>query len=100
MNQKSRLNDAPRGFAQSGPARVPESELVQLYLTMPRTQRDKRFAGTARAAERAGLSRRTIQFWIETGAIQAIPVGRKYKVDLDSLKDYLVSQSNGKAGAS
>ncbi|MEW6210674.1 MAG: helix-turn-helix domain-containing protein [Acidobacteriota bacterium] len=67
-------------------------ELLKLYLSLPGEQREKRFADTARTAEITGLSRRTIQFWIEVGAIKAISIGRKYRVDLDSLTAYLSVQ--------
>ncbi len=66
-----------------------DEELLQAYLTMPKEQREVRFADTARAAELIDRSQRTIQYWIEIGAIQAVAIGSKYKVDLDSLKEYL-----------
>lgn len=71
------------------PINISEEELLQLYLSLPRQLRGKRFADTASAAELTNLSQRTIQFWIETGAIRAVSIGKKYQVDLDSLVDYL-----------
>jgi excisionase family DNA binding protein len=71
--------------------------LLELYLTLPHKQREQRFADTARAAELTGLTQRTIQLWIEFGAINAIPIGRKYKIDLDSLKLYLRSRVDSQA---
>jgi hypothetical protein len=68
-----------------------ELDLLELYLSLPKKQRDKQFAGTLRAAELAGLAQRTIQLWIECGLIQAVLVGRKYQVHLDSLWEYLRS---------
>jgi len=64
-------------------------ELLELYLSMPRRQREERFADTAQAAEITGLSVRTIQSWIESGVVRAIPVGKKYRVDITSLRGYL-----------
>ncbi len=64
-------------------------DLLELYLTLPHKLRQQRFGDTAHAAEITGLTQRTIQLWIEFGAIRAIPVGRKYKIDLESLKEYL-----------
>lgn len=64
-------------------------ELLELYLTLPHKLRQQRFADTAHAAQITGLTQRTIQLWIEFGSIRAIPVGRKYKIDLESLKEYL-----------
>ena len=71
-----------------------DDELLDLYLSLPKNQREKRFADTARAAEITGLAVRTIQLWIETGMVQAVIVGRKYRVDLLSLRQYLKSQSD------
>ena len=67
-------------------------DLLDIYLTLPPKQREQRFADTASAAKITGLTQRTIQLWIEFGVIRAIPVGRKYKIDLESLIDYLKSR--------
>ncbi len=67
-------------------------ELLNLYLTLPKRKREEKFADTARAAEIAGLSQRTIQLWIEIGSIKAIRIGKKYMVSLDSLMRYLRNQ--------
>jgi excisionase family DNA binding protein len=68
------------------------NNLLEMYLTLPQKEREQRFADTASAAKITGLTQRTIQLWIEFGAIRAIPIGRKYKIDLDSLKAYLRSR--------
>jgi excisionase family DNA binding protein len=68
------------------------NELLNVYLTLPHKQREQRFADTASAARITGLTQRTIQLWIEFGAIRAIPIGRKYKIDLESLTAYLKSR--------
>ncbi len=68
-------------------------ELLEFYLGLPKKQRDRLFVETARAAEIAGLSQRTIQLWIEIGAIQAVSIGKKYKVSLDSLRKHLQSEA-------
>ena len=60
-------------------------ELLKLYLSLPKRERDEKFVDTARAAEITGLTRRTIQLWIEVGAVRAIHVGKKYEIELDSL---------------
>lgn len=67
-------------------------ELLEIYLTLPFKQREQRFADTASAAKITGLTQRTIQLWIEFGAIRAVPIGRKYKIDLVSLRAYLKSR--------
>jgi excisionase family DNA binding protein len=66
-----------------------EDKLLHCYLTLNPEKRLERFADTSRAAEITGLSRRTIQFWIEVGQIHAVRLGKKYQVDLHSLYDYL-----------
>lgn len=66
--------------------------LLDLYLSLPLTQRNERFADTSQTALRTGVSRRTIQVWIEAGAIHTVRIGHKYKVDLDSLREFLQSQ--------
>jgi excisionase family DNA binding protein len=63
-----------------------DNELLELYLRLQANDRAARFADTARAAELVGLSRRTIQSWIDAGVIRAIPVGKKYQVCLESLR--------------
>ena len=73
-------------------------KMLELYLSLPKPDRQERFVDTAGAAEITGLSRRTIQFWIEIGAIQAVLIGRRYQIDLHSLKDYLSSKAESWAG--
>lgn len=73
-----------------------ESELLTLFLTSPSEQREQQFADTARVAEMTGLSRRTIQIWIDIGLIQAIRLGRKkYAVSLESLRRCLQDHNAG-----
>lgn len=67
-------------------------ELLEIYLTLPVKERRQRFSDTAYAAELTGLTQRTIQLWIEFGVVQAVQIGRKYQVDLHSLKAYLRSR--------
>jgi len=65
--------------------------LLQQYLSLPINQREQEFPSTTRAAKRVGVSPRTIQLWIESGKIKAIPIGRKYKVHFGSLLSYIES---------
>jgi excisionase family DNA binding protein len=67
-------------------------DLLELYLSLTPKQREQKFADTASAAKITGLTQRTIQLWIEFGVISAIPIGRKYKIELDSLIAYLKSR--------
>jgi excisionase family DNA binding protein len=59
--------------------------LLHLYLSLSADLREQEFLSTTRAAKLVGVSRRTIQFWVETGKVEAISVGRKYKVHIESL---------------
>ncbi|MCI0339240.1 MAG: sigma-70 family RNA polymerase sigma factor [Acidobacteria bacterium] len=58
-------------------------------MTLSENQRDQEFPNIESAAKPTGLSRRTIQFWVEIGAVEAIFVGGKCRVNFDSLKTYL-----------
>lgn len=84
--------------AQNTPSMIPgecdrdNKDLLEIYLTLPHKQREQRFADTSTAAKITGLTQRTIQLWIEFGVISAIPIGRKYKIDLESLVAYLKSR--------
>jgi len=69
-----------------------DGDLLELFLSLPKNQRDSRFGDTAHTAKLPGVSVRTIQFWIETGAIQALVIGRRYQVDLNSLRMFLKRQ--------
>ena len=75
----------------------PAADLLNLYLSLPKKQREQRFMDTAHAAAITGLSIRTIQLWIERGVVQAVPVGKKYQVELSSLRDYLTRQVDKRA---
>ena len=74
---------------------LPNAELLNLYLSLPPASRDMVFINTAHAAKITGVSVRTIQLWIEVGAVQAIVVGRKYRIVLESLRIHLENQMNG-----
>lgn len=69
-------------------------ELLELYLSLPKKRREERFTDTAHAAEITGLSVRTIQSWIESGVVRAIHIGKKYQIDLNSLKEFLRDQTD------
>ncbi|MGH9765421.1 MAG: hypothetical protein ACREDR_17210 [Blastocatellia bacterium] len=69
-----------------------DEELLDFYLGLPERDRDRVFVSTARAAEFVGVAQRTIQQWVEFGFVRAVPIGRKYKVTVDSLKGYLKSR--------
>lgn len=76
-------------FASHRPLIPTEEELLNIFLSLHPAQRRTEFADTARTADIAGLSRRTIQGWIDTGLVLAVRVGKKYQVWLPSLRFYL-----------
>ena len=67
-------------------------ELLHVYLDSNRS-RSKRFADTGQVAQLVGMSQRSVQLWIEMGLIQAVRIGKKYKVDMNSVMHYLVERS-------
>jgi len=69
-----------------------DTELLSLYLSVSPAHREKAFISTTHAAEITGVSMRTIQLWIESGAVRAIVIGRKYRIVLESLRAHLESQ--------
>ena len=94
---KKKLSKTQRALTRvikDGPT---DEELLKMYLKLPKKERSELFADTARAAELTNLSQRTIQLWIETGAIRAIPIGKKYQVYLESLGDYLKNEAKKRA---
>jgi excisionase family DNA binding protein len=70
-------------------------ELLKQYLSLPEDQREQKFPTTKCAAQFIGVSRRTIQYWVEINDIEAIFVGKICRVRLDSLMTYLESRING-----
>jgi len=69
--------------------------LLEQYLSLPDDQREQKFPTTERAAELTGMSRRTIQYWVEVKDIEAIFVGKICRIKLDSLVTYLKSRVDG-----
>src|SRR2546430_10998024 len=55
------------------------------------------FLDTATAAERVGVSQRTIQAWIDAGFIHAVPIGRKFRVYLESLLNHVRTRALSRA---
>ena len=83
MIQHSRKVVMGPAFASSGHS--PEVDLLAYYLSLLPSKRNELFLDTASAAERVGVSQRTIQSWIDAGFIQAVPIGRKFRVYVESL---------------
>jgi excisionase family DNA binding protein len=70
-----------------------DEQLLDFYLDMPKKLGDNHFAETARAAEIADVTQRTVQLWIEGGLVRAVFVGGKYRVSLSSLREHLKNQA-------
>ena len=77
-----------------------EKELLEYDLGLDGKRRARQFADTARVANFVGLSQRTIQLWIEIGLIRAVRIGRKYQVDLESVKAHLRACASGESAMS
>jgi len=84
----------PDAASTSSIATLTDAELLSLYLSVRPAEREKAFINTAHAAEITGVSMRTIQLWIESGAVRAILIGRKYRIVLESLTAHLENQMN------
>jgi excisionase family DNA binding protein len=74
--------------------KLQDAELLSLYLSLPPAPRERAFISTAQAAAVTGVSMRTIQLWVESGAVRAIAIGRKYRIVLESLRAHLERQMN------
>ena len=69
--------------------------LLSDFLNCSFSARRDRFLDTRSAARLTGLSRRTIQWWIECGLVAAVMGGRKYQIDRESLVAHLESLAQG-----
>lgn len=78
-------------------AYLSDTQLLDLYLSLSPATREKTFVNTAQAARVTGVSMRTIQLWIESGAVRAIAISRNYRIFLESLRAHLKSQMNKRA---
>jgi len=90
--KKTRLTVVQRAEAQAQSTALTASELLNLYLATPPKPREEQFVSTARAAEIAGVSQRTIQLWIDCGDLSAIRIRECYKVSRDSFREFLEEQ--------
>jgi excisionase family DNA binding protein len=87
--KQRRFHKVRRNIGQEEVAGFTDHELLDQYLALSNENRAQKFPDTEYAAKIVGLSRRTIQFWVETGAVRAVCIGRKYRVSIDSLREYL-----------
>jgi len=92
---RTRVTADQRAAEQARTQVITDLDLLNQYLGATIKERETQFADTARTAEIAGLSQRTIQLWIDIGLLQALRIGKNYKVSLDSLRRYLESRIDG-----
>jgi excisionase family DNA binding protein len=69
-------------------------ELLNLYFSFSPEQRKLVFVRTAIAAERIGISQRTLQGLVKRRAVLAIRVGKLYRVYLPDAERYLLQSSS------
>lgn len=74
-----------------------DADLLTLYLSLSPAKRKELFVDTASAADRIGVSQRTIQAWIDSGLVRAVPIGKKFQVELASLLGYLRGRASAHA---
>lgn len=67
----------------------PGQDLLEFYLSLTYEKRRALFAGTARVARMMGVAQRTVQFWVQMGEIEAVVIGGRYKISLESLRSRL-----------
>lgn len=89
MDRARQTSNEPGQLSHKTVADMSDEQLLELFLSMPAASRDQQFIDTARAAEMAGVSRRTIQIWAECRLIRALRIGKRYRVSLVTLREYL-----------
>jgi excisionase family DNA binding protein len=65
---------------------ISHEELFERYLDLRGKARAAEFVSVTDAAEIAGCSRNTVLKWINEGKVQAVKVGRRFKVWQPNLK--------------
>ncbi len=63
--------------------------LLATFLSLPKPERHLRFIDTREVASHAGVSRRTVQRWIDEGKVDAVRSGHRLWIDLTSLVRFL-----------
>ncbi len=71
-------------------------ELVNIWLSMSREERKQKFVDTARAAEIAGVSQRTVQYWIDSGYLNSLRIGKKHQIYLPFLINHLFPRTGSR----
>jgi hypothetical protein len=76
----------PCTHASSGQS---QPALIDYYFELSDSQRKKYFLDTYDLAKKYGIAQRTVQEWINLGRIEAVLVGKKYKVYLPSFESHI-----------
>ncbi len=64
--------------------------LVQRWFSLSEKERGEHFIESNTASRLAAVSQRTIRAWIEYGHIRAIRIGKKYQIELESIKQFII----------
>jgi excisionase family DNA binding protein len=72
----------------------PIGRLLSRWLSLSNESRSKEFADTSRAAEIAGVSKRTVRDWIAAGHIRSVRIGKKHEILRESLIAYLKARAD------
>ena len=63
--------------------------LVEHYLRLDPIERRRAFLSTRDAARELGVAQRTLQTWIVEGKLEAVRVGGRYLIEVDSLTSFV-----------
>lgn len=85
----NKMGKEPRSNKNPSIDESTQQNLLQRYLALSSAERSREFVDTAQTANLLGLSRRTVQLWVELGIVNAVSIGKKHFVFLDSLRKAL-----------
>jgi excisionase family DNA binding protein len=71
---------------------ITDEDLLNLWIQSTEKNRQELFTDTAGAAAMIGISQRAVRLWIDSGRIRAVPVGKKHRIWLRSLEEYLAKR--------
>jgi excisionase family DNA binding protein len=87
------MKSQDRGFqatTREGSRQLEAPDTVDLFWSLSPLERERQFVTTSEAAHQIGISRRTLQNWVQLGEVRAIKVGKNYRVLLASVKARLI----------
>lgn len=77
----------PEGAGAEGPEGVAGVSVAEWFWRCTPEIRRQEFLDTAGVARQLGVSRRTVQYWIQVGKLPAIRIGNTYRVARVSLRE-------------